>query len=111
MIYYWIIVTLVTIYYASYAANAIEEFQQPYSSPILKEQNDYTIQAPYLGPMFFSPPLLTNTTLLYVTGVLSAIVWFSGYVIDYFIERQERMAMELGKQKQVTPLYGATDNA
>ena len=110
MNYYWIIVTLVTIYYASYAVNAIEQFQQPYSSLILKEQNDDTIHATYWIRMFFSPPLLTNTTLLYITGILSVIVWFSGYVIDHFIERQEQMAMELGKQKQVTSLYGAMDN-
>ncbi|KAI7852072.1 hypothetical protein BDC45DRAFT_558935 [Circinella umbellata] len=98
------------ISYAFYTVDAIEEFQQePFSSIILKEQKyDDIIHTTYWATQFFSPPLLTNTTLLYVTGIISIIVWFSGYMIDYLIERQEQMAMELGKQKQVTcSLYGA----
>ncbi|KAI8141894.1 hypothetical protein BJV82DRAFT_617900 [Fennellomyces sp. T-0311] len=58
------------------------------------------------GSMFFSPSLLTNTTLLYVTAILSALVWSSGYVIEYMLDRQEQLELE----KCVSaPSYGSVD--
>ncbi|KAI9492752.1 hypothetical protein BDB00DRAFT_827079 [Zychaea mexicana] len=81
--------------------------QQVYNSNV--DKDDDFAHVTYWGIMFFSPPWLINTTLLWVTGIISAIVWCSGYTIECLLDRQERLAMELGKQKQQVSSYGALE--
>ncbi|KAI9484571.1 hypothetical protein BDB00DRAFT_130722 [Zychaea mexicana] len=82
-----------------------QHHQQVYSSDV--DEGDDLAHVTLWARMFFSPPWLTNTTLLWVTGVISMIVWCSGYTIECLLDRQERLSIESGKQKQQALLYGA----
>ena len=43
--------------------------------------------------MFASPTLLTaNPALVILAGILTVFIWFSGFAIDHFIDRQEQSA-------------------
>ncbi|KAI9272625.1 hypothetical protein BDA99DRAFT_556236 [Phascolomyces articulosus] len=117
----WIVITIFTIvYYISWhPIDAATEYQQQqqlhlqqdsFPSIVAGDNDNGSIHITYWVEMFHAFPWLVNTSLLYVTGTISVFLWCSGYVIDYLMDRQEDMAMELAKRrKQPCTFYGATD--